>query len=710
MEDTAATVDYTVVHPMQGHGKPLDYTPKKGEDPLYIGDPFPSALSPNDIDEGGRAILPLTTLREFSMLQFMNAITDKEDWHIKVLDDEIANKWKTEAVEAARAALRKQWEVERGPPVPTSSVGDDADTGDNEGGEPVQDDGDNDQEEEESDDGNGNGNNNANLDAWPIYTVRRDESAMTPAMADFCIEELRHKARSFQNSPNGAIVVYNGNVVKSDTAVSPEVKAALQKAVEPLENVPAQHKDWHPGSDQQVLDLVHPSLFPLVYGKSKVLPVGAKVTSLEAGDAVKRCGEGEVLPVLPQPPEERRHYWGQQNQRSRFSDKFQWLPCEVDLSGDRAKILSYINNLHPELHQDLYRVVEDVITAAIPLWDLTLAPLADSSYEYPQRIVYDGVIHDPDPEEIPDDEGGPGPTGEEDEDDVDWWNLRQEWIEKFRRVVLPDVEEPFDPETFGRTPAPFSLKNIGKGGRPLQVIVKLANIELTPEKPRYPGGTWHVEGQLNEHIVSTALYYFSSSNISHSSLAFRQLSDPESTNDTFYPQSVHDWLTDVYGCENEEGAVQDVGSVLTSEGRLLTFPNILQHQVQPFELEDKTKPGVRKILALFLVDPHVRVVSTAHVPVQRMDWWRGELEGGHASSSNASSSSNVGPGQGGNTAVLKKLPVELQDHVYEEVDGFPIGLAEAKKLREELMEERKAFTVDHGKLFGSGVTFSLCEH
>ena len=32
--------------------------------------------------------------------------------------------------------------------------------------------------------------------------------------------------------------------------------------------------------------------------------------------------------------------------------------------------------------------------------------------------------------------------------------------------------------------------------RGLQVIVKLANIELTPEKPDYEGGTWHVEGQL----------------------------------------------------------------------------------------------------------------------------------------------------------------------------------------------------------------------
>ena len=28
--------------------------------------------------------MQLTTLREFSMLQFMNAITDKENWHVKV--------------------------------------------------------------------------------------------------------------------------------------------------------------------------------------------------------------------------------------------------------------------------------------------------------------------------------------------------------------------------------------------------------------------------------------------------------------------------------------------------------------------------------------------------------------------------------------------------------------------------------------------------
>ena len=41
-------------------------------------------------------------------------------------------------------------------------------------------------------------------------------------------------------------------------------------------------------------------------------------------------------------------------------------------------------------------------------------------------------------------------------------------------------------------------KTVDLQGRRLQVIVKLANIMLTPEKPRYVGGTWHVEGELQE--------------------------------------------------------------------------------------------------------------------------------------------------------------------------------------------------------------------
>lgn len=42
---------------------------------------------------------------------------------------------------------------------------------------------------------------------------------------------------------------------------------------------------------------------------------------------------------------------------------------------------------------------------------------------------------------------------------------------------------------------PYNLKT---PGQPFQVIVKLANIELTPNNQIYDGGAWHVEGMTNE--------------------------------------------------------------------------------------------------------------------------------------------------------------------------------------------------------------------
>ena len=155
-----------------------------------------------------------------------------------------------------------------------------------------------------------------------------------------------------------------------------------------------------------------------------------------------------------------------------------------------------------------------------------------------------------------------------------------------------------------------------------------------------------------------------------------------------YRQNHHEWLSEVFGCENEGPTVQEIGSVETREGRLLTFPNVLQHRVGSFKLADPTKPGHRKIVVLFLVDPNIKVISTAHVPCQQQAWWW-----------NLTQTKNQ---------QLAGLPVELQDHILEDVD-FPFSLQEAKAHRLELMEERKVFVLDHGKAF-EGAIFSLCEH
>lgn len=191
-------------------------------------------------------------------------------------------------------------------------------------------------------------------------------------------------------------------------------------------------------------------------------------------------------------------------------------------------------------------------------------------------------------------------------DDYDY----DEWQDN-RPIYIPDIAGPFV------APAPLPPhKRVSLRSRKLQIIVKLANIVLTPENPTYNGGSWHVEGMRNERIVASGIHYYVSENISESRLAFRQAcSEPE------YEQGDDRGVRVVYGLENEEALNQALGSVRTQAGRLVAFPNILQHRVQPFELLDKTRPGLRKILVFFLVDPTDPVVSTATVPPQQLDWF-----------------------------------------------------------------------------------------
>ncbi|KAF9093375.1 hypothetical protein BGX23_003391 [Mortierella sp. AD031] len=197
---------------------------------------------------------------------------------------------------------------------------------------------------------------------------------------------------------------------------------------------------------------------------------------------------------------------------------------------------------------------------------------------------------------------------------------------------------------------------------PLQVIVKLANIELTPESPKYEGGTWHVEGMATDNSSATGIYYYHSENISELRLNFRiQVKEP------FYEQYDSNGVLHMYNLEDEGPLVQSLDGVITKQDRCLVFPNNYQHQVQPFQLEDPTKPGTRKILVFFLVNPEEPTLSTTRVPPQQKEWApRKEFE----------------------SLVVEKLPTELVDEIYSMVD-WPMDLDEAKRHRQELMDERK---------------------
>jgi hypothetical protein len=89
-----------------------------------------------------------------------------------------------------------------------------------------------------------------------------------------------------------------------------------------------------------------------------------------------------------------------------------------------------------------------------------------------------------------------------------------------------------------------------------------------------------VEGQMNEHICATALYYLDSQNVTPSDLSFRMQTDPYLSDDSDYAvsQDCYHWMERVYGTTLGGGStpcLQNYGSVKTREGRLLAFPNVL---------------------------------------------------------------------------------------------------------------------------------------
>ncbi|ERS95740.1 hypothetical protein HMPREF1624_07815 [Sporothrix schenckii ATCC 58251] len=174
----------------------------------------------------------------------------------------------------------------------------------------------------------------------------------------------------------------------------------------------------------------------------------------------------------------------------------------------------------------------------------------------------------------------------------------------------------------------------------IQVVVEIGSLELCPGDvpPRDP---WTLTGTLNDHIVATAVVYFASDNVTADAAGLdvrveADIEPPIYSLDTWAGAPYHSsWpLADVYGVVPEPAhgqvapdfsarapPVQELGTVVEPDGRLVVWPNAVQHRVRPLALRDPTRPGRRRFLKLHLVDPHYRVVSTRNVPPQQRAWW-----------------------------------------------------------------------------------------
>ena len=169
-------------------------------------------------------------------------------------------------------------------------------------------------------------------------------------------------------------------VFHSTLLVQPELKERLRAAVSILEDVPLEELDWHPGSNDQVLDLVHPSLYCYRVGQSisRGLPVSSQATEYRVLSKEDYLSQYDDLRVRE---------WSYE--KNMLSMQHQWLPTDFDVSASgEVTPVTYIHNLHPITHRDLYAPISAVLQRLIPLFEEVLT---DALAPAPRVIVPDAT-------------------------------------------------------------------------------------------------------------------------------------------------------------------------------------------------------------------------------------------------------------------------------------------------------------------------------
>ncbi|RCK56550.1 hypothetical protein Cantr_05345 [Candida viswanathii] len=484
----------------------------------------------------------------------------------------------------------------------------------------------------------------------------QDKTKYLDQIIEYVFKELEWYER-MEKDLGGFKVGCEDKILFSDAAVAEPLKKEFVADVAKLVASFDGNFDYHPGSDQAVVDLVHPSLFVVQYDKTPVL----------------RDGNLSIVHYH----EEIEHAKANVD-ASGVSKRFQWLPSLMTKnSSGQFEFDGYINNLHPVQYKDLYDSIGKIFNAAIPGLNCALTRYASKEHIRIPIPRYNDAYTEEYTRAYDELEAQLEREAEAEGVDMDYDRLCdfENTKAQYLREFIPKWEG--DPEF----DSPIDLADFEN----LKVIVKLADIELTPERPSYAGGSWHVEGTINEDIVATVLYYYDIENIVESKLSFRT-----GYEDPAYEQGDSVYTEVIFGIHDEDRMVRQIGDVEANENRMVVFPNMFQHHVDPFELKDKTKPGHRRILCFFVVDPfNDKVLTTSQVPPQNKAWWD-------------------------DPALDYLFPNNLKLQILELKRGesWPMTLNEAKSVRVDLMDER-SFVEPSDYEYDEGAftrTFSLCEH
>ncbi|EGF81297.1 hypothetical protein BATDEDRAFT_24157 [Batrachochytrium dendrobatidis JAM81] len=450
---------------------------------------------------------------------------------------------------------------------------------------------------------------------------------ISPSTFNLALEQLEFFVKQLVCSgSDGFGTIVPGPVEQTyilDNGIPDNVYTRLMTNVSDIE-----HGSNH-NTGQMVHNLIDASMYSVVYGQTMIAPLSIrlKYTTMVPCDILLSTRLVSSVPII--------------DGSSKFiSRKFQCLPSEFRVEQDGSvTINSYINNLNPIWHRDMYKCIAKIFKCFVPMFE-SLFRTMDPMFKYID-------IHN-------------GTKGSEPSSQSSRGGMESD-TRVIRPVYVPTLPEHF--ESSYELAKPVSLR-----GRSLQVIVKLTNIQLTPSKPKYDKGNWHIEGPTNESIVATGLYYYDVENITTPELDYREAVD------RFDERASDMYWKDVYGIiDLESPRSQYIGSLEVSNGRCVVYSNRYQHKEQSFELADPTQPGHCKILTFFVVNPACRIVSTAHVAPQQPQWYNSSLDKAH-------------------------IPPELWNDATQYIQGVQ-SPAEAKHYRDELTSDQTRITAAYKDIY-----------
>ncbi|KAJ6780655.1 hypothetical protein PWT90_01315 [Aphanocladium album] len=436
---------------------------------------------------------------------------------------------------------------------------------------------------------------------------------------DWCLCELRKKAAELSSTKQRAVFVLDSasRVCKSDRLVGTDLFTRLKADTNSL---------W-----------VSPWMFPFIFGVSPLRTDGKPIKQDNCLDCIT---VGNV---------DHDANWDadrlNNGDPSFYSNKSQWIATDVRFSsrGNGVTILSPINNLHPVLHSGIYGAVGHLVSDLIDDWNKTLlykALARGVSRAKPQLHRCISCSRG----------------------NFDACSCRvvfreySAWEKNQQNNVVPNAwhEAGWNPvraldgiySSSNRIYDKISLRD-GFKYRGLQVYVEISTIKvdadgaISPDSVHYL--SWNLNGNRNERIVATSLICLRRDNIHSVSggISFRtetklntwedmpksrQNSNEEVTAGPSSAPATAPAAPPLPGTRERVPVFQELGTVKLPEGRVVTYPNTLQHKFETPQLKEPGRTGCIQFMQIHLVDPHYIVCSTRYVPPQNLEWWKESIE------------------------------------------------------------------------------------